>query len=259
MTDWTKDPTDRAFRDLRLATTAVALAVGAVLLVVEAVRDPVGAAWLLAAAAFSASMSFAGLALSGYGRRQARRLHVDGARVTIGFRRTAAVGMAVGSLTGTALFAWGTVAFAGEPGTLLTGACAISLALASVWTVPIALRDCRLVLTPDGIELRGWFEEGSVAWEDLRTPVRVEAHATRRLLRLHALPGATSFRRRLLEPVLPWGHGHRTLTLHADCLDEPVRLAAALDLVAEAPAAARAHHLAHRVAPLLLREWPHRP
>jgi hypothetical protein len=167
----------------------------------------------------------AAVAHSDLGLRPERRVSSDGPRVTVRFRRVAAVGTAVGVTTLTAFFGAVIRLFLGDPAFWLVAACLALMIALSVRLVPVAFRDCRLVLDPDGLEIVSWFEDGTVLWDDVVLPIELESMGRTRTLRLRVDPQAPPPRqRRHRIPLLEWGMDRRSFVLHTDGLDDPMRL-----------------------------------
>lgn len=252
------DPTDRWLRRSGQVVQAVVGSAIVVVALVQGARSQELRGWWWGMAAFLATMAYFQWATSGHGRDQHRRLEVDGDRVTVRLRRTVAVGWAVASLSLSGFGVVGSYVARGEPMFWVLVFATVAAWCCGAFLAPAALRDCRLVLDPSGLRIVSWFEEGCLAWDDLQVPVDWELFNQRsHQLRVRARPGAPSLelrRRRCSGRIRP--DDRASFRIPADALDDPVRLAAALGLVAAAPAQARAFHVAVTVPRMLRREAP---
>lgn len=251
------DPTDRHVRNVADLVTALACGTLSLYCLLNGLRQPAFWWWWLMAVVLG-GIAASSWATSGHGRAQHRRLDVDGPRLTIGFRRAVAVGWTGGCMSFAAFMAWGVVFTWGEGLFWLIAPTAVVMVTCAAYYAPVPFRACRLVLDTTGLSVVSWFEEGRVAWDDLEHSVDFEPFSHRsHQLRVRVRPGARSLelrRRRLSGRVQPGDHG--SFRIPADALDEPVRVAAALGLMASARPQARPFHLAVTVPRMLRRETP---
>lgn len=186
------------------------------------------------------------LAISGVGSDAARRVHLDGAAVTVRMRRSFIVALGVLAVTLTAFFGHHS-ATEDEPRVRLAGAAAFLLCLASL---PDLLRAAltRTHLTFDGtlIRVRSWSTEASVHWADVAGVDGDVSIPGRPAVRILARPEASTLRvrrRRILlplEPRTPPGQ----IVVPALAFDEPWLLVVWLSTLLDLPAEDRARVIA---------------
>lgn len=206
-----------------VAAIAALLAVGALVS---------GGYFLLPFTVLAGGLSYSTYAISGLGRDPAKRVRIDGVRITVRMRRTYLAAFAALTLSFTVFMLSGPVL--GSQGPILT-AISLVLALSCVVVLPDMLRMALgrhyVSFDADTIQVRSAAYHASVDWDDLAVvAVDIPVHL-RPAITLVAKPGTSSLtwrRRRILVPLEPRHPTPDAFELNPFAFDEPWLLYAQL-------------------------------
>lgn len=233
----------------------VVLAVGAVALaLVLAVRAAEGAPVLWGLAAASVGGAGALYAASFHGRSAPELVTQDGNRVRIRWRRLHPVSRSVLVVSSAGL--WVVPAWQLDVHPAWWGALAVVSVLAVTSWIGAALTRAEVVLDPERLTVRSWFDEGSVAWGDI---ARTQSHTTPRAPSATAvvpfLDATDAVLRRRWWTLNPLRFARDRLVVHDIALDEPIRLRKMIAALARASPAERRRYVPYSAAPYLRREF----